>query len=148
MKKFFSICLIIALLMLNGCSFKVKQDTFSIPENTVSSIEIQKEYTTEDGQTFYRCKVVDGIEDVEKICEMIRTLPAEKVPAGEQTAIRSTPLIIIMRSEIEHRLILNEERAFYNQMAYNYLDSDTFEDFMDLYDNLAYEESDTEAKPL
>ncbi len=138
----------VVLLLMSGCSFKVKNDTIHIPEKLVSTIEMQREYVGEDGTVFYRAKVVNSMEDVEKICHKIRKLPAVKVPAGEPAAITSTPLIIILHSEVEHRLILNEEFAFYDQMAYNYTKDGTFEKFLELYDNLAYEENDTEAKPL
>lgn len=148
MKKWMSFCLIAALLLLNGCSFKVKQDTFNIPKNAVESIEIQKAYTDENGETVYRSKIIDDAEDVEAICAKIRTLPVSKIISDEPNPIRSTPLIIILKSEAEHRLILNEEMAFYDQMPYEYQRSDTFEDFLALYDDLVYEENETEAKPL
>ncbi len=148
MKKALCLCLTVMLFLMSSCSFKVKNDTIHIPEKMVSTIELQREYVSEDGTVFYRSKVVNSMEDVEKICNRIRSLPAEKVPAGEAAAIHSTPLIIILYSEIEHRLILNEEMAFFDQMAYNYTKSGTFEKFLELYDNLAYEENDTEAKPL
>ncbi len=144
MKKWMSMMLAMILLLSAGCSVKVRRDTFSIPQEMVKSVEIQREYLDESGNSYFYKKVVTSEEDMEKICSMIRTLPVEKASQDEPHPITDFSIIVLLRGEKDHRLILNEDMAFYYRVAYNYQDAKTFQQFKDLYDNLGYEEEKTE----
>ena len=148
MKKQIALFLVILLLVLSGCNFKVHQNTFNIPHGSVKSIEIQREYTAENGEPYYRCKVIDDEKQVEELCQLIREFPVKRAPGDVPNPMRATSIIVILKGKTEHRLILNSEMAFYDKAAYNYEKESTFSDFISLYEELNIEEVDTEAKPF
>lgn len=146
MKKRFLIILAAVLLLTSGCSFKVERDVFYLPQAEVTGVEIQREYFSDDEQTesYFRRKVINGQEDLEAICEKIRKLPVRRASSSEPHPITEFSLIIIINGAKEHHLILTEEMAFYDQIAYEYTDEDTYEEFVELYNDLGYAEEDTE----
>ncbi|PWM38036.1 MAG: hypothetical protein DBX52_07975 [Clostridiales bacterium] len=144
MKKWTAIFMAAVLLLCSGCNFKVQKDSFSIPQEMVKGIEFQREYFNEEGTAYFRRKLVSNQTDIEEICTMIRTLSVERASRNEPHPITDFPLIIILRGDKDHHLILTEDMAFYDQIPYVYKDKKIFETFKTLYDNLDYEEEDTE----
>lgn len=145
MKKWLLICLAAVLVLTAGCSFKVERDTFYLPQNEVDSVEIQREYLYEDEDgSYFRHKIVTNPADMEMVCEAIRKLDVRKASAEEPHPITEFSMIIIIGGEREHHLILTEELAFYDQVAYVYEDAGIYQSFLDLYNNLGYAEEDTE----
>ena len=132
------------LLLISGCNIRVEQDTFYVPSEKVKTVEIQKEYYNEDGTTYYRKKTIKSAEDLEEICEMVRKLPAVRVPNNETPTIENFALVVIMRGEADHYLILNDEMGFYDRLAYKYTASGVYESFETFYSELSAEEVDTE----
>ena len=145
MKKCFLICLAAVLILTSGCSFKVERDTFYLPQDEVKSVEMQREYHYDDGSgSYFRHKVVTDPTDMELICEAIRKLSVRRASAEEPHPIKEFSIIIIIGGKREHHLILNEDIAFYDQVAYEYKDSGIYKEFLDMYNNLGYAEEDTE----
>ncbi len=147
MKKWFVSFLLILLLLLSGCSFKLQQDSIYIPSQKVSAIEIQREYVSEDGTRSYCKKVIDEDSDIESICKRLRVLPIAKASAEEPNPMMKMPLIVILRGKKDHHLVLAEDMAFYDQIAYEYEKDGILEDFIKLYDALDYEETEAKAEP-
>lgn len=145
-KPLFSICLIL-LLLLSGCNIKLQQDSIYIPIQKVTAVELQREYIDEEGKSTYCKKVVDVENDKETICNLLRALPIVKASTEEPNPIVEMPMIIILRGEKDHHLILAEDMAFYDQIAYNYTEKGILDEFITLYDNLGYAETDTTAEP-
>lgn len=148
MKKWIAIWMIAMLLLMNGCNFKVQNETFSIQEEAVKTIEIQKEYTDENGQIYYRAKKIEDREQIEKICKMIQYMPVVRVPANTAVGIEKMTMIVILHAKIDHHLVLNGEYAFYDKMPYHYEKKGTLNEFVSFYDKLSCEEFDTEATPF
>jgi len=145
MKKWMAVLLAAALLLAaGGCSIKVKKDTFSIPMDLVKSVEVQREYFDEQGKAYFCRKLVTGEDDMVKICDIIRTLPVERASKNEPHPITDFPIIVILRGAKDHHLILTENMAYYDRLAYTYKDNKTFEVFKTLYDNLGYAEEPTD----
>ncbi len=145
MKKWMLICLAAVLVLTAGCSIKVERDTFYLPQNEVESVELQREYLYEDEDgSYFRHKVVTNPEDMEMVCEAIRKLDVRRASAEEPHPITEFSMIIIIGGKREHHLILTEELAFYDQVAYEYEDPGVYQDFVNLYNNLGYAEEDTE----
>ena len=146
MKKRLFLCLAAVLLMASGCNFKVQHNTFYLPQEQVESVEIQREYFYDDGtdDSYFRHKVVTAQEDIEQISEMIRTLDVRRASSSEPHPITAFSIIIIIGGEKEHHLILDEDIAFYDQVAYEYTNDQVYQTFLDLYNNLGYAEEDTE----
>ena len=148
MKKWIAILLIGVLLFLNGCSFKVPQETYSITTESIQSIELQREYVDESGVISYRAKKIEDSEEIAKICEEVRYLPVVRAPADEAIGIKTMTVIVILHGKVDHHLVLNSEYAFYDKMPYYYQEKGVLSDFVELYDSLAYEEYETEATPF
>ena len=145
MKRRVLVLAVAVLLLFSGCDFKVDRDTFYLPQEEVKSVELQREYHYEEEQgSYFRHKVVTNQEDLRMICEKIRTLPVRRVSSEEPHPIKEFSMIIIISGKREHHLILNEEIAFYDQIAYEYKDSGVYEEFIELYKNLGYAEEDAE----
>ncbi len=145
MKRWLLISLAAVLILVSGCSFKVKRDTFYLPQEEVESVEIQREYYNEDGKSsYYRRKAVTEPADIESVCEKIRNLPVRIASVSEPHPISEFSMIIIIDGKREHHLILNEDIAFYDQIAYEYKKNGVYQSFLDLYDALDYTEEDTE----
>lgn len=146
MKKWFAMMLAAMLLLTTGCSFKVERDVFYLPQEEVESVEIQREYfyDDEEGGSYFRHKIITGQEDMETICEKIRKLPVRRASSSEPHPITEFSMILIINGKKEHHLILTEEMAFYDQIAYEYTDENTYEEFVTLYNDLGYAEEDTE----
>ena len=142
-KKLFVLSLIVLVFCSSGCSLKVQRDVFYLPQDEVEQVIIQREYAEEDG-VIYRQKTIDETNDLESICEKIRKLPVRRASSKEPHPIIEFPLIIIINGQKEHHLILTEEMAFYDQIAYEYTDNDTYERFLELYADLNCLEEDTE----
>ncbi len=148
MRRLFACVLAVVLVTSSGCSFEVQKDTFNIPSEMVGSIELQKEYKNDKDESYFLSKVVDERADIEEICEMIKSLPVARASSEEPNPIRTINLIVIIKGEKEHRLIVNQDLVFYDKVAYNYKNADTFDSLMNLYDRLEYTENETEAKPF
>ncbi len=145
MKRRVLVLAVAVLLLFSGCNFKVDRDTFYLPQEDVKSVELQREYHYEEDQgSYFRHKVVTNQEDLRMICEKIRTLPVRRVSSEGPHPIKEFSMIIIISGKREHHLILNEEIAFYDQIAYEYKDSGVYEEFIELYNNLGYAEEDAE----
>ncbi|MBQ8894020.1 MAG: hypothetical protein IJ043_06375 [Clostridia bacterium] len=145
MKKYFLICMTLILVLSTGCSLKIQRDVFYLPQEDVESVEIQREYFTEGEETsYFRSKKVADQKDMEKICEMIRKLPVIRASSSEPNPITEFSMIIILDGKKEHHLVLTDEMAFYDQIAYEYTKDDTYEMFVELYNSLEYDEVDTE----
>ena len=134
-------------LLLGGCSFKVQQDTFYRPEEKVESIEIQREYVKEDGSSYYCQKVVSDKDEVEDLCEKIRYLKAEKASYEQAYPITEYPIIFILKGAKDHKLILTEEVAFFDQVPYIYTKDGVYSDFLKLYDGMDSPEEETKPNP-
>lgn len=145
-KQIISFCLIL-LLMLSGCSIKLPKDTIYIPLQKVKAVELQREYVDEEGNYTYCKKVIANETDKETICNMLRDLPITKASTEEPNPIVSMPLIVILRGEKDHHLVLSEDMAFYDQIAYDYTEEGILDEFIDLYNNLAYEETAATVEP-
>ncbi len=145
MKRFF-IVLTAAVLLLNvGCSFKVKNKTFSIAIENVRTVTFQKKCETETGEAAFVEKNVDQQKDIKAICEKVRNLPLKRADSSVPQPIDSVDYVIIIKSEIDQHLILNPEKAFYDQVAYEYVNDKTFQEFAALYESLNYEEKEATA---
>lgn len=146
MKKWFLLMLAVVLMLSSGCSFKVERDVFYLPQEEIKSVEIQREYFIDEeaGTTYFRHKLITGQEDMEAVCEMIRKLPVRRASSKEPHPITEFSMIIILGGEKEHHLVLTEEMAFYDQVAYEYTDPETYDRFVALYNDLGYAEADTE----
>ncbi len=145
-KQLCSICLIL-LLLLSGCSIKIKQDSIYIPLQKVTAVELQREYIDEEGKSTYCKKVVDVEKDKETICNLLRELPIVKASTEEPNPIVEMPMIIILRGEKDHHLVLAEDMAFYDQIAYDYTEEGILNEFITLYDNLGYAETEATVEP-
>ncbi len=143
-KRVLALFLIVILLLLNACSLKVQNDTIYIPREKVMSAEIQKEYKEEGKDPYYCKKDLTSSSDLDKICSMIRDLPAKKASSEHPNPIEEAKIIVILHGQKDHRLILNEKMAFYDQVAYEYTDKDTFNRFLKFYDGIDCDESKTE----
>ena len=142
-KRLLALCLVAILLCLNACSMKVQDDTFYIPREKVVSVEMQKEYK-EDGKDSYYCKKeITSSVDLDKICSMIRDLPAKKASSEHPNPIEEAKIVVILRGQKDHRLILNEKMAFYDQIAYEYTDDDVINRFLKFYDETDCQEEKT-----
>lgn len=147
MKKRILLFCVVLVLILSGCSFKVQQDTFYIPEEKVDSIEIQREYVKEDGSSYFCKKVVSDKEEVEDFCDKIRRLKAEKASYEQAHPITEYPMIIILKGSKDHKLILTEEVAFFDQIPYLYTKDGVYSDFLKLYEGIEYPEEETKPNP-
>ncbi len=145
-KRVLIFCAILSLL-LSGCSFKVQKDTFYIPEGKVESIEIQREYVKEDGSYYYCKKLAYDKKEVEDLCDKIRCLKAEKASYEQAHPITEYPMIIILKGSKDHKLILTEEVAFFDQIPYVYTKDGVYSDFLKLYDDMDYPEEETKPNP-
>lgn len=146
MKK---ICLFFSVLFVVisafGCDLKIERDVFYLPQDEIESIEIQREYFhEEDGTSYFQSKKITEKSDLKEIGEKIRKLPVKRASSGEPHPITDFSLIILIKGKREHHLILTEKMAFYDQIAYEYNDSDTYNDFIKLYNDLEYSEEKTE----
>lgn len=142
-KRVLAICLAAVLLCLSACSIKVNNDTIYIPRDKVISAEIQKEYK-EDGKDSYYCKKeISDASQLDKICSMIREIPAKKASSEHPNPIEEASIIVVLYGQKNHRLILNEKMAFYDQVAYEYTDKDAFNRFLEFYDELDLDEVKT-----
>lgn len=146
MKKYMLFLCIAVLLLASACSLKVERNVFYLPEGSVETIEVQREYIAEDtGYACYKSKKVTDEAEVEKLCEQIRKLPARRASSSEPHPMTEFSLIFILEGETKrHHLVLTEEMAFYDQIAYEYTDKEAFSDFVKIYAALDYEEADTE----
>lgn len=147
MKKYFAALLIGVLLLMNGCNFKVPREAFAIKEESVTSIEFQKEYIDESGAVSYRAKKIEDAEQIKELCEMIRYLPVVRAASNEAIGIETMTVIVVLHGKVDHHLILNSEYAFYDKMPY-YQQKGVLSDFVDWYDSLSNEEYETEATPF
>ena len=139
--------LIIILFVLSffGCSVKRTPDTFSIPDESVHLVEIQKKYIRDDGSVYYMKKEITEGEDQIKICRMIRKLNVNASAEMRPKPIYDIPMVVILHGDQNDRfLILGEEWAVFDSFAYDYNDPRIPAKFMNLYDNLAYNETETE----
>ncbi len=148
MKRAITIFLALMIFVISGCSFKVKQDTFNIPQGSVQSVEIQREYKKEDGTSYYCSKAIEDARVIEEICQKLRDFPAQRAPINTANPMRSTPVIVILSGKTEHRLILNEEKAFYDKAAFLYEKADAYADFVAFYEQLDFPENETTARPF
>lgn len=144
MKKWMCAALALVLLLTSGCSFKVKKDTFTVPLDKITEIEIQRGIENEEGKTVFYGKVITEEADREKVCEMIRTLPVKRANRDEPHPITNFTMIIVLRGEKTHRLILSEEMAYYDQLAYEYGNDKIYSSFLELYDIMDYSAKETE----
>ena len=142
-KNIFLIC-IAMLLLLSGCSIKVQRDTIYIPQGKVESVEIQRKYKGENGDLYFCKKEIKDSDQIERICDLVRELPAEKATSDQPNPIEDVSIIVILHSQKDHRLILNESMAFYDQVAYSYTEKGVCGNFLSLYDDLKYDEVKTE----
>lgn len=143
-KRLLALCLAAILLGLNACSFKVQDDTIYIPREKVVSVEMQKEYKEEGKESYYCKKELTSSADLDKICSMIRDLPAKKASSEHPNPIEEAKIIVILHGQKDHRLILNEKMAFYDQVAYEYTDKNVLNRFLKFYDEMGYDEAKTE----
>lgn len=148
MKKCFAALLIGVLLLMNGCSFKVPQESFAINAESVTSIEIQKEYIDESGAVSYRAKKIEDAEAIKEVCEKVRYLPVVRANPNEAIGIENMTVIVVIHGKIDHHLVLNSKYAFYDKMPYYYQKKGVLNEFVDLYDSLVNEEYVTEASPF
>lgn len=144
LKRILALCVVVSLLGLNACSFKVQDDTIYIPREKVVSAELQKEYSENGKDSYYCKKLLTSNSDLDDICSMIRDLPAKKASSEHPNPIEEAKIIVILRGQKDHRLILNEKMAFYDQVAYEYTDKDAFNRFMKFYDKIDCDEEKTE----
>ena len=144
MKKSLLLICLSLLLLFSGCSIKVQRDTIYIPKDKVESVEIQREYKGENGETYYCKKEISDSDQVEEICDMIRKLPAKKAASDQPNPIEKVSIIVILHGEKDHRLILNESMAFFDQVAYEYKEKGVCERFLSVYDSLKSDEIKTE----
>lgn len=136
--------LMVAVLLLSGCNFKVEKNTFYVNRKKIESIEIQREYFDEEGKSYFRCKKVTDPSDLDTLCRLIRTLPVERASEKEAHPIDAFSLIILLEGSTDHHLVMSEKMVYYDQMAYDYSKKGVFSDFKKRYDKLKYEEVDTE----
>jgi hypothetical protein len=144
MKRWLALLLAIVVLTATGCSFKVERDTFYLPQDQVTAVELQMEYKSETGN-YYCSKKVTDTEGLELVCEKIRKLPVRRASSAEPHPMTVFPMIIVISGEKEHHLVLTEEMAFYDQIAYEYTDKSTFKEFITLYNGL--EQAEEKAVP-
>ncbi len=140
MKKWFAILTVAALLFTAGCNFKVKKNTFSIATENVKTVTLQKRCEDESGNTYYVEKTVDDKKEIKSICEKVRNTPLSRADSTVPQPINSVSYVIIIKSEIEQHFILNEEKAFFEQVAYEYASEKTLDEYASLYDSLNYAE--------
>ena len=145
-KRILLFCAVFALI-LSGCSFKVQQDTFYIPEEKVEAIEFQKRYVKDDGSFYYCQKTVAEREEIEELCDEIRHLDAKKASYEQAYPIKEYPIIVILKGAKDHKLILTEDVAFYDQIPYLYTKENVYLDFLKLYDGIDYPEEETKPNP-
>lgn len=131
-------------LLLSGCNFRVEKNTFYVDRDKIQSIELQKEYFDEEGNSYFRCKKVTNSSDLDTLCRMIRTLPVERASIKEAHPVDAFSLIILLDGSTDHHLVMSEKMVYYDQMAYDYTKKGTYADFLGLYSKLGYEEADTE----
>ncbi len=145
MKKWLLILTAVIMLFSAGCSFKVEKNTFYLPQDEVKGVEIQREYFgKEDTASYFRSKVLTEQKDLEKVCEMVRKLPVVRASSAEPNPITEFSMIIVITGERDHHLILTDEMAFYDQIAYEYSKPGVYEEFLKYYNNLGYAEEDAE----
>ncbi len=144
MRRILALFLTLILLLLNACSFKVNNDTIYIPREKVVSAEIQKEYEEEGKEPYYCKKDLTSSSDLNKICSMIRELPAKKASSEHPNPIEEANIIVILHGQKDHRLILNEKMAFYDQVAYEYTDKKAYDRFLKFYDEIDCDEVKTD----
>ena len=144
MKKIVALCIAIILLMCSGCSFKVKKNTFSIPTENVSVVTFQKRCVDETGKNYYIEKNVTEKKDIKTICEKVQTTPMKRADTTVPQPIDDVDFVIIIKSGIKYHIILNEKKAFYDQVAYEYVSKKTYNEYSSLYNSLNYEEKTTE----
>lgn len=147
MKKRILLFCAVLVLILSGCSFKVRQNTFYIPEEKVESIVFQKKYVKDDGSFYYCQKLVAEREEIEEFCDKIRYLDAKKASYENAYPIKEYPVIIILKGAKDHKLILTEEVAFFDQIPYVYTKDGVYSDFLKLYDDMDYPEEETKPNP-
>ena len=75
---------------------------------------------------------------------MIRELPAKKASSEHPNPIEEANIIVILRGQKDHRLILNKKMAFYDQVAYEYTDKNAFDQFLNFYDDIDCDEEKTD----
>ncbi|MBR4086969.1 MAG: hypothetical protein IKK30_03830 [Clostridia bacterium] len=143
-KRILALFLAVILLLLTACSFKVNNDTIYIPREKVVSAEIQKEYKEEGKDPYYCKKDLTSTADLDKICSMIRELPAKKASSEHPNPIEEANIIVILRGQKDHRLNLNKKMAFYDQVAYEYTDKNAFDQFLNFYDDIDCDEEKTD----
>ena len=145
MKRIFIVLAVAVLLLSSGCSFKVKNKTFSIAIDNVSVVTFQKKCETETGEVYFVEKNIDQKKDIKAICEKVRNTPLNRADASVPQPINTVDYVIIIKSEIDQHFILNREKAFYDQVAYEYVNDKTFNEFATLYESLNYEEAEAKA---
>lgn len=138
------LCTVAIVLTLSGCSLKVNDDTIYIPREKVLSAEIQKEYKKGEKDSYYCKKEIKDSADLDKICTLVRKLPAVKASSEHPNPIEEASIIVVLHGKKDHQLILNEKMAFYDQVAYEYTDKDAYEHFLEFYDELDCDEVKTE----
>ncbi len=143
-KRILALFLTVILLLLNACSFKVNNDTIYIPRDKVVSAEIQKEYKEEEKEPYYCKKEIKDSADLDKICTLVRKLPAVKASSEHPNPIEEASIIVVLHGKKDHQLILNEKMAFYDQVAYEYTDKDAYEQFLEFYNELDCDEVKTD----
>ncbi|MBQ7095324.1 MAG: hypothetical protein IJN80_02575 [Clostridia bacterium] len=145
-KKLKSTLLLLAAiaLLLSGCNFRVEKNTFYVDRDKIDSIEIQREYFDEEGNSYFRCKNITDPSDLDTLCRKIRTLPVERASGKEAHPVDAFSLIILLHGSTDHHLVMSEKMAYYDQMAYDYAKKGVYADFLELYNNFGYEEEDTE----
>lgn len=143
-KVFLTLCSIALVLTMCSCSFKVMDDTIYIPREKVTSAAIQLEYKEEGKDSYYCQKEITDSADLDEICAMIRKLPATKASSEHPNPIEEATIIVILRGQKEHRLIMNEQMAFFDQVAYEYTKDNAFERFLDFYNSIGYPEEKAE----
>ena len=142
-RKFLALFMVAMTLMLSACSFKVNDDTFYIPREKVLSAEIQMEYNDGETDAYYCKKEITKAADLDRICELVRKLPAKKASSERPNPIEEATIVIVLHGQIDHQLILNEKMAFYDQVAYEYTEKDACERFIKFYKDLDCEEEKT-----
>ena len=108
---------------------------------------MQREYIDAEGKSEYCKKSIDQQKDKEMICDMLRELPIVKASTEKPNPIVKMPIIIILRGEMDHHLVLAEDMAFYDQIAYEYTEEGVLKEFITLYDNLGYAETEATVEP-
>lgn len=145
MKRCLLIWMAALLLLSNGCAFKVKNKSFSINVDAVTSITFQKKYENEEGTAYYQEKVVTDQKNIRSICKKIQNMPLTRADSSVPQPIKEVSYVVIIKSETKHHLILNEEKAFYDQVAYEYVSDKTYREFAKLYESLNSEEKEAPA---